>query len=304
MATSLHVLMISQEVIPVKDKSGSLKAVVCAIPFLRDKDIKKAVAGETYEAKEKAIISGIVKHYHEVKDYALEFMKNSGNHMIPLIATGHLYAAGCINSDSEKDIYIGNLGKIAAESMPEEFHYLALGHLHRGQVVSNYEHIQYSGSPLPLSFSEARTKKTVNIVEFDTDNSVSVKQLDVPLYRKLVQFKGSIEEVEEKLRAYDSQDDMLTAWAEVVIEITHFEPDLHNRIMTFAQDLPLEILMVRIDKQYTHTSLNEQVDHLSLDELTPEDVFLKKCQSLGEDFETETALKAFQELQSLREISD
>jgi exonuclease SbcD len=37
--------------------------------------------------------------------------------------------------------------------------YIALGHIHRAQVVGGCEHIRYSGSPIALSFDETGKAK-------------------------------------------------------------------------------------------------------------------------------------------------
>lgn len=44
--------------------------------------------------------------------------------------------------------------------------YIALGHIHRAQMVGGCEHIRYSGSPLPLSFDETGKAKSVHLVSF------------------------------------------------------------------------------------------------------------------------------------------
>jgi exonuclease SbcD len=294
---------LAREIVPVVGESGQLQALIAAVPFLRDRDIKKAVAGETYEAKEKAIVNGIINHYFGVKEKALEFLERTGSLKVPLIAVGHLYAAGCLKTDSERDIYIGNLGKVAAEAFPPEFDYVALGHLHRAQAVNSDERIQYSGSPLPLSFSEAGTTKTVHLVEFNPH--LCVTHVKVPLVRRLVRLQGSIAKIQEMLQALSepSVREELTPWAEVVVEAQHYDPLLHGLVMDTARGLPVEVLMVKTDRQYIYHGLNEQVDsHVHLEELTPEEVFAKKCEVL-ESNDKELVMQAFTELRALMEIA-
>lgn len=286
---------ITQEIVPVIGKSGELEAVIAAVPFLRDRDIKRSVAGETYEAKEKAIINGIIKHYRDIKEKALEFLRDAGAGKVPIIGTGHLYAAGCLKTDSERDIYIGNLGKVAADSFPQEFEYIALGHMHRAQSVGLNERIQYSGSPLPLSFSEAGEQKTVNLVKFNTEFSIT--RLEVPLSRKLVRLQGPVDNIQKMLQTVKPALGELTPWAEVVLlEIQHHDPVLHSVIMDMAKGLPVELLAVKTDRQYVRQTLDEQVDsHVHLEELSPKEVFLKRCEAL-KDNDKELVLQAFNEL--------
>ncbi len=72
---------------------------------------------------------------------------------LPIIATGHLTTVGASKSDAVRDIYIGTLDAFPAQAFPPA-DYIALGHIHRAQIVADSEHIRYSGSPIPLSFDE------------------------------------------------------------------------------------------------------------------------------------------------------
>src|SRR6478735_2806017 len=85
------------EIIPVKNAAGKVELVVCAVPFLRDKDIRLSIAGETAEEREQRIKDGICNHYKELVPL-IENYKLAG---IPVIATGHLFAAASSTSDSE-----------------------------------------------------------------------------------------------------------------------------------------------------------------------------------------------------------
>src|SRR5690606_10129945 len=126
------------QIIPLNDSSGKLELVVCAVPFLRDKDIRLSVTGESSEERETRIKQGICNHYNQFKEHIAQFKADN----IPVIATGHLFAAGSSSSDSEKEIHVGNLGQVCGDQFPEEFNYVALGHIHRPQVVNKMDHIR------------------------------------------------------------------------------------------------------------------------------------------------------------------
>jgi len=77
---------------------------------------------------------------------------------IPAIAVGHLYAAGCSaknEGDGVRDLYVGGLGHVTADTFSEVYDYVALGHIHIPQIVGKKEHIRYSGSPIPMGYGEA-----------------------------------------------------------------------------------------------------------------------------------------------------
>ena len=72
-----------------------------------------------------------------------------------------------IESDDEKPIRIGGADAFIASDFPEDWDYLALGHIHKRMTIQKKPYpIVYCGSPLALSFSETDQDKFVEIIEF------------------------------------------------------------------------------------------------------------------------------------------
>lgn len=101
----------------------------------------------------------------------LESAQGSG----PKIVVGHLFTAGGWESDSERQIQLGGAFGVHPQAFGCGAHYIALGHLHRPQMISNLETCRYSGSPLAYSFSEADQQKEVLIVDVSTTGPTTVK---------------------------------------------------------------------------------------------------------------------------------
>jgi exonuclease SbcD len=286
---------LEDEVITICDDENNCIAVICAVPFLRDKDIRYSVSGESYDERENRIKEGICRHYNQVCELTQEY-KQKG---IPVIATGHLYAAGGSASDSEKEIHIGNLGQISADMFPADFDYIALGHLHRPQVIGGKEHIRYSGSPIPLSFSEINDHKQVVILEYKQKNGLQLKTLPIPTYRRLLRFKGALEDVCFKLRNYDDRE-AITPWAEIQLELSNFEPDANSRILEAATGKNLQILKVQNHYLNKPGTIDRQEDvDLDLDTLNAKDVFERKLESVGLQDDAGELKLTFSELLSL-----
>ncbi|CAN2042317.1 DNA repair protein SbcD/Mre11 [Candidatus Magnetomoraceae bacterium gMMP-15] len=287
------------EVIPVKDNTDKVIGIVCAVPFLRTRDVKKAIAGETYQEKEKAIIQGISHHYLQILEKA-NTLKKELNYDVPIIATGHLFTLGGIVSDSVRDIYVGNLGQVGSDIFPKDFEYVALGHLHNCQKVNKKNHIRYSGSPIPLSFSEANSEKYVLIADFNQKNLINVDQVSVPYFRRLLCFKGNLDEIKTQLINFEgiNQNDFnLTAWAEIQVENEHFDPSIHDKVMAMAEGKSIEIL--KIINKFNQTKIWQENTLMDLDEFKPDEVFLKKCEIANiDDSKKEELLSAFNELLS------
>ena len=119
-----------------------------------------SVPGESAEERESRLRQGIADHYARLAACEAVWLARD-THSLPVLATGHLYAAGAAPSDSERSIHVGNLGQVTADHFPELFDYVALGHLHRPQQVGGQAHIRYCGSPIPLSFSERLDEKPI-----------------------------------------------------------------------------------------------------------------------------------------------
>ncbi|MDE9500394.1 exonuclease subunit SbcD, partial [Xenorhabdus bovienii] len=77
--------------------------------------------------------------------------------------------------------------------------YIALGHIHRPQVIGKSEHIRYSGSPIPLSFDEVNQEKSVCLVDFKADKLGSITLLPIPRYQPMQLIRGNLTQIEEQL---------------------------------------------------------------------------------------------------------
>jgi len=155
--------------------ADNVEAIVCAVPYLRDKDMRTVEAGETIDGKNRKLIEGVKKHYEavvklaETKRNNLRKSAQSADKHIPIIAMGHVFTAGgkTVDGDGVRELYVGSLAHVGEEVFPSSIDYLALGHLHVPQAVGSAEHIRYCGSPIPMGYGEATQEKKVVLVEFN-----------------------------------------------------------------------------------------------------------------------------------------
>jgi exonuclease SbcD len=178
-----------------------------------------------------------------------------------------LTTVGSRSSESEREIYIGGTLDIGGDYLASMFDYVALGHLHINQTVGN-DHVRYSGSPIPLSFSESKNTQKVNIVNIDND--VKVEELEIPLKRKLQVIKGDLETIKKELKVIEDK----TTWIEVHIKDDN--PMFANmQVRELATKLELTILAVKIEKSEKQLRAKE-LKAISLDELSVQEVFEKR----------------------------
>ncbi|GAA1948358.1 exonuclease SbcCD subunit D [Kitasatospora viridis] len=108
------------------------------------------------------------------------------------VVLAHAFVTGGAASDSERDIAVGGVASVPAELF-DGIHYAALGHLHGAQTLA--PHLRYSGSPLAYSFSEARQRKTMWLVDLAGDGSVTAERIDCPVPRPLACLRGTLAEL-------------------------------------------------------------------------------------------------------------
>jgi len=257
----------SEEVVIPIYANQELQAIICAVPFLRDGVIRSSLSGESINQKEKLANAGIKAYYAKCHHEALELR---GDQDIPLIAMGHLTMVGSKASESERDIYIGGTLDIGGSYLEGMFDYVALGHLHINQRVGS-ERIRYSGSPIPLSFSEIKNRQKVNIVTIGSKN-IEVDELEIPRVRELIVLKGDQKSIEEELQKISDKE----AWIEV-----HLRDDnpmaANQSIRALATKLRLTLLVLKIERSPKEIQA-KQMKAISLQELSITELFNKRLE--------------------------
>lgn len=212
------------------------EVAIALIPFLRDRDLRLGRAGESADEIRSQLAEGISARYAETA-------KALGNDC-PAIATGHLTVVGSKTSDSERDIHIGGLGSVTPGHFPEAFDYVALGHLHRPQADETGR-IRYSGSPIALSFSEAKDWKEVRILDI-VDGRLEQTSLPIPVFRKLAQLRTTTADLEKSLGDFSEKSGDLRTWVELIVEDASLEDNLTERVADLIADRDFDVLkMIR-----------------------------------------------------------
>ncbi|WP_373530930.1 exonuclease SbcCD subunit D C-terminal domain-containing protein [Vampirovibrio sp.] len=282
-ALDVHVIgsvseAVKDQVFVLRSDQDKPELIVCAVPYLRDKDLRVAEAGESIEDKDKKLIEGIRNHYAAVATLA-EQKRTALGMDIPIVATGHLYAAGgqTVDGDGVRDLYIGSLAQVTAGIFPACFNYLALGHLHVPQKVNGYDTIRYSGSPLAMGFGEAKQQKSVCQVEF-LDTIASVQLIDVPVFQKLERVKGCWNSISNSILELSATSSRI--WIEVIYEGDDVMGDLRERLEAAVAGTQVEILRVK-NNRIIDRALGQTNEKETLDDLNVNDVF-ERCLTANE----------------------
>ncbi len=179
------------------------------------------------------------------------------------ILVSHQLVTGAERSESE-EVSIGGTDNIDA-SVLMDFDYVALGHLHRPQGCGTNK-IRYCGTPLKYSFSEAKDKKSVTIL--DLGKKGEIKLLTVPLVplHDMVELKGTYND----LTRTDFYKDTTYQTDYVHITLTDEEdvPDAIGKLRIIYKNL------MKLDYDNTRTRKNLDIDGASgVEDKTPLELF-------------------------------
>ncbi|MGL4854396.1 MAG: exonuclease SbcCD subunit D C-terminal domain-containing protein [Lentisphaeria bacterium] len=265
---------LNQQIITVCNQENLPSLIVCAVPFLRDRDIRSVELGETPHDKDQKLQTAIANHYQQLFELA-QLKQIELNQKLPIIATGHLFAQGCATSENDtvRDLYVGSLGKVPASIFHEKISYTALGHLHIPQIVAKRQNVRYCGSPLPMNFSEAEQQKSLVIVQISEDK-ITIDLKNIPTFQKIKQLKGNLAEILQQLESLKKLDTSI--WLEIHCHDPLLSIIDHDNINKQIENSSLEILSLRLRKSNPSQSTCSMINSEELCDLTPNQLF-QRC---------------------------
>ena len=233
---SINNRRIEDLVVELKNSDGQAIGICCAVPFMRDMELEqfyKSSAGgssgnengDEDGANDKDLLKRL---YADVYRRAVELR---GERNIPIVATGHLFAANLSGRDSESVVpgtaenftnaentvqpanvvddgvreVIGTLGNVDVTAFPSELDYVALGHIHYTSMVAKNPKVRYSGSPFVMGFDEAKCKRYVLSVDVKPNAVPEVDKIEVPRAMRFEQFKGDLEMLKRNLQNLETE---------------------------------------------------------------------------------------------------
>lgn len=268
---------IEDEVITLLDDNKLPAAIICAVPYLRDKDIRLLESGDTIDDKNNKLIAGLKNHYHQVCEHAEQRrhqFNQTHKHYIPIIGMGHLFASGgkTAEGDGVRDLYVGTLAHVGTDIFPAILDYVALGHLHIPQMVSNLSHIRYSGSPIPMGFGEANHDKQVVVFSIESKQP-QIETLNVPKFQELIKIKGDMQHIQATINHLVSSASH--AWLEIEYTGTTFISDIRTQLEELIAQSALEIRRIKNRLIFDAVLQQERADE-SLDQIDELEIF-KRC---------------------------
>ncbi len=238
-------------------------AVIGAVPFLHERDVRGG--GRTYHEHKQALRSGTLAVFQAVAEAA-----KAEHPGLPLLMIAHIWAATRKEVAAQEEI--GNLEPIAVEDLSDDVDLFLLGHIHGAYAVNS--HARYSGSLLPMNFGEHAKSLTV----LDTTDLQNPEIIPVPPFCKLLEIKGEIGEILQKLDELTGEQDHAMPHLLKVVNTGTFRTTLRREILEKIEDHPSIRLVSCHNTEPNPAAVRRGAGTEKLSELTPETVFRRLLQ--------------------------
>lgn len=255
------------EVICLNDSDGRPELIVCAVPYLRDKDVRTVSADDSFSDIDRALQTGIRAHYERVFEHA---RKLQGDLNVPIIAMGHLFLKNGVTreGDGVRALYVGTSVQVSSDIFPEYITYTALGHLHSAQYIGR-ENIRYSGSPIAMGFGEAGQNKSVSVIETAGKDLVSMKEIPVPVFQRLERISGDMNKLEHDINTLGHENESI--WLDVTYTGENIQGNLQDKLNDCVKKFPLIDILSVHDESIKDSNQSLSVPD-GLDSITPLDM--------------------------------
>ena len=262
-------LDLNRLLIPIYNESRQVVAWCLTLPFLRPAEI-------TGLKEQSQNSQAAIAHIHQ---QLIALAKQTKTDDQALILMSHAHMQGGETSDSERPIIVGNEEALSTALFDDVIDYVALGHLHKPQKVQ-HSHIRYSGSPIPLSFSEINYKHQVVEVTIDPskpdESRVQFEVLPIPRSIQLHKIADELTDVFNALKALPSGEiEQIDQRPYLDIEYHSLTPPPPNLRQQFEDALPPNrYRLVRIARKYlANENTLSSSDSISLEPPTPAKLF-------------------------------
>lgn len=234
-------------IVKLKNDSGEIIGLVCAVPFIRESDLPQIHSGLRQPEVSQKMEKAYREMYEQTATKAQE-IRSSLQLEIPIIATGHLYTAAAVrgnaNEDGVREI-VGTLDGFSVSVFPDKFDYVALGHIHRSQKVAGNEHIRYCGSPFVMGFDETEITHCVLEVTFDNNCKPEILSHKVPVHTKYIRLEDTLEGIRKNLELLKNQN--CKALIDVHINDAVFGIDFRRELADVIENAAFDIVRFRIE---------------------------------------------------------
>ena len=157
----------------VFENAAGERVYVNTLPYPNEARFKEGKSDESFSDKMKRWI---------------EYGERAKSDKTPSVFLSHIFAAGGMASDSEREIDLGGARAVGLNLFPK-CDYSALGHLHKRQRLDG--NIYYSGAIMRFTFDEAGQEKSINVFDLTSGGVQNFKAVPLNTCKKLVRLEAN-----------------------------------------------------------------------------------------------------------------
>lgn len=186
-------------IFPLKDADGNIRAYCAAVPFIRRADLPVSY-GQNEHYHEDSFVNALYTLHRDLQALMKQRAVNGEKLIVVDHTTVHgIQGVSVVQEESEHPILIGNVESIPADIF-DGFDYAALGHIHLRSILGNKTPVVYSGSVIPMSFSEKHYSHGVELVSVDSENKLTFTQVKIPRAVEVLTIPKELKPLEEVLQ--------------------------------------------------------------------------------------------------------
>ncbi len=275
------------------------QVAVAAVPYLSESELEH-ISFETEVEKSE-------RYRERIKTLYSECVTSLATNL-PKILMGHFYVEGGSVSGSERktqgeplsesqpNIRIGGATAVHASDFPDGVDYVALGHLHRPQMINGKDFpIRYSGSPIPLRFSEINYRKKIYILEVTENETLEQEEIEIPVFKELCIVEGDETTVLGKAMSGDWKE----KYIQVKLKLDKVSSGISDEIRSKFNDRGGDVLIIEVELPETDGGLSIQIEEMD----QPEEIFEQYHISTFDNPPDESLKQTFNELLQMVEES-
>lgn len=156
------------------------KAVILTVPYLSEKRLNEVLYKDMDSDEDR------IKSYSDRVFSLFDSLKDNYREDTINLLVSHLYAMGSEEGGSERSIQLGGSYIVNCECFPKEAQYIALGHVHKPQLVpGTNKKARYSGSPIHYNKKEVSYNKKCFVVDVKANEEANVKEVYFKVYKPI-----------------------------------------------------------------------------------------------------------------------
>jgi exonuclease SbcD len=254
---------LSSLIVPISARTGGETALIGCLPYLHPHLVLSSAesVGMTEEGRVSTYQGKVQEFFRALVD-GMQWQDRGA----VSIVLAHLHLLECEFGGGE---WRSSVFPINTGFLPAHVQYVALGHLHKPQIVERAKsQARYAGSILQMDFGERDQKKSVCLIDARPGKPATVNEIALSKGKWLLRRTGTAQAI--LAQAQDFTD----AWVEVILALDKPDMDLVDKI----RGLP-EVISLRFMELQEGTTANGDRDHGSQVDRPARELFREYYQS-------------------------